>query len=166
MSQPATATLVDAARRLVETRARAAELKAALARRSEIFAAGNAWLMEDKRTADDAVTAAESDVRALATAQYASTGNKKPLPGIEIKVYDVLKYDAAQAFAWAQQKGMALVPECLDVRAFDAIAKATTLPFVSHVEDARVTLGKVIEVPDAPNATEIVALDEIFGGAN
>lgn len=158
-----TVTLIDAARRLVDVRAKAENASLLLHAKLAEFNERYAWLAEDKKTADAAVAEAEADVKALARAHFDATGEKKPVVGIEIKVYDVLKYDSAQAFAWAQNKGMALIPECLDVKAFEKIAKATALPFVTLGQDPRVQIGKVIEVP--PLSFADVNLDVLFGGA-
>jgi hypothetical protein len=49
-----------------------------------------------------------------------------------VKEKTELVYDPAQAFTWAREKQMALVPESLDRRAFEKIAKATPLEFVTE----------------------------------
>lgn len=165
MNQPATATLIDAARRLVEARTQAEQVRAALAYRSENFARENAWLVEDKRTADALVAAAEADVKSLARAHYDATEDKTPFKGVTIKEFDVLVYDPAQAFAWAQEKKMALVPESLDVKAFEKIAGVTPLSFVTKKKEPQVQIGKTIEVPAAMPETELAALDEMRGSA-
>jgi hypothetical protein len=78
-----------------------------------------------------AVFEAEAELRAVAQAAYEGTGNKKPFPGVAIQLRAKLEYDAVQALAWAQQTRMALSPEALDVKAFEKIASAADLPFVT-----------------------------------
>jgi len=159
-----TATLIDAARRLVEARAKAEEVgliyRAKLAEFNERFA----WLVEDKKGAEALVTAAEIDVRSLARAHYDATQQTKPITGVEIKLYKVYEYSPARAFEWARETKMALIPESLDVEAFKKIAAATNLPFVAVSMDPRVTLGKVIEIPDVPSSATLAELDALLGG--
>ena len=159
-----TATLIDAARRLVEARAKVEQ--ASLIYRAKVaeFTERYAWLAEDKKSAEALVAAAEADVRSLARAHYDATQDKTPMKGVTVKEFDVLVYDPKIAFAWAQEKKMALVPESLDVKAFEKIAGATPLPFVTKKKEPQVQIGKMIEVPDLPPATTDVELDEILGG--
>lgn len=91
--------------------------------------------------ASEAVAMSEDAARKLAEAIYATTQEKKPCDGVQVKVGTVYEYDAAQAFAWAQQTQMALIPESLDVKAFEKIAKATPLPFVTAREEGRAQIA-------------------------
>lgn len=154
-----TATLIDAARRLVEARASLSAAKAGLDARAAAFAEENVALMVEKRAADSAVAAAEADVKSLARAYYDATQDKTPMKGVTIKEFDVYTYDPAQAFAWAQEKKMALVPESLDVNAFEKIAAATPLPFVTKKKEPQVQIGKEIKLPE-PDLT----LEDVLGG--
>ena len=163
----ATRTLHDAASRLVEARDRAEVIRAALAERQAAFQAEFAWLFEDKKAAEVAVMQAEADVRTLARAHYDATRQTKPIPGIEVKLFKVLKYEAARAFEWARETKLALVPESLDTKAFEKIASVTDLPFVTREEDPRVQLGKTIDVPEdvaERSPEEVAALDAFLGG--
>ncbi len=100
-------------------------------------------LYRAKKDAEDALAAAEAALREAAVAEYVATGSKAPAPGVGIRVTKGLQYDAAQAFAWAKDTGMALV---LDKKAFEKIAPAANLPFVV-----------TIEVPSATIATDLDA---------
>jgi hypothetical protein len=93
-----------------------------------------------------AVEAEDSAIRGLAMVAYETTGSKAPAPGVTLVVTKTLRYDDADAFAWAKQTGMALQPESLDRKAFEKIAKAAPLPFVT-----------VEEVPAARIASDLTA---------
>ena len=163
----ATRTLNDAARRLIAARNDADDLRDEFARRHAKFNADNAALIENRKLAEADVAAAEADVRSLARAHYDATKQTKPIPGIEIKVFKVLRYEPTRAFEWARETKLALVPQSLDTKAFEKIASVTDLPFVTREEDPRVQLGKVIDVPtDVParSPEEVAALNEFLGG--
>lgn len=97
---------------------------------------------------------AERNVKALAEAAYRATGDVMPAPGITVKLVTKLRYSAAEAFAWARDTHMALIPEQLDVKAFEKIAKATTLPFVTTETEPKVTIAS-----DLDKALAVVAQD-------
>lgn len=90
-----------------------------------------------------AVQDAEAATRAMILQGYAADGNKKPADGAGVQVRTKLEYDAAEAFAKAKQMGVAIVPEQLDVKAFEKIAKASpeSFPFVKVLEDPSATLA-------------------------
>lgn len=113
--------------------------------------AENHLLYEEKARLATELEAAESQLRALAKEEYERTGEKKPTPGVEIKIGTSYEYKPEDALAWARQTKMALVPESLDVKAFAKIAAATPLPFVT-----------VVETPKAQIATD---LDKVLGAA-
>ena len=69
----------------------------------------------------------EADARALALRAYADTKTVKPTAGVEIKLFSVLDYDPAAALRWAKEHQVALVPEALDVKTFETIAKAAPI---------------------------------------
>jgi hypothetical protein len=93
-----------------------------------------------------AMEAEDSAIRGLAMVAYETTGNKQPAPGVSVAVVKKLRYDKAEAFAWAKQAGMAIQPEQLDVKAFEKIAAAAELPFV-----------EVEQVPSARIASDLTA---------
>ena len=99
-------------------------------------------LEADKR----AMEAEDSAIRGLAMVAYETTGNKAPCAGVSLVITKKLRYDDADAFAWAKQTGMALQPESLDRKAFEKIASAAPLPFV-----------QVEEVPAARIASDLTA---------
>jgi len=95
---------------------------------------------EDRRL-EAAIADAESQVKVLALDHYNRTSEKKPAAGVEIKVSELPQYSEAEAFAWAKTTRLALVPEALDRKAFEKIARATELPFVSTITVPKVFIA-------------------------
>lgn len=93
-----------------------------------------------KKAADDAEAAAR--VQALACYELDKT-NKAPALGAGIKVSRVYTYDAAKALEWARKSQMCLVPESLDVKAFEKVLKASpaSFDFVTSEDVPSATLG-------------------------
>ena len=96
----------------------------------------------------------DAKVRALALAAYTESKDTKPAPGISIGLSKkiALTYDTQRALAWARETNMALT---LDVKAFEEIAKAASLEFVTkaEVETQRVAIAndltKFYDLPPA-----------------
>jgi hypothetical protein len=82
--------------------------------------------------------AAEDHLRLAARAAYDATGDRKAEPGAEVKLFDMPRYDDAEALEWAKGSGMCLT---LDKKAFEKVAKATALPFVTIEQEPRVSLA-------------------------
>lgn len=96
------------------------------------FEAANAALFEQLKKSVETVNLAETRLKADALAQFRLDGNRKPAPGLEVKDFMVLDYLEEEAMAWGLKTGMAVK---LDKVAFEKIAKATPLDFVSfHYE--------------------------------
>jgi len=87
------------------------------------------------------IEATEGAVRGMALVTYEQSGEKKPVPGVEIVVGEELVYDEADAWKWAQVTGMCMTPAKLDVKSFAKIAKAAPLPFVEKVEKPSVRIA-------------------------
>ena len=83
-----------------------------------ITALGNARVGQDR---------AETALREAALGVYQQTGEKKPAPGVEVKLRTNLIYEEAAALVWASEHKIALA---LDKKAFEKVAKASPLPFV------------------------------------
>ncbi len=143
--------LAEQVRRVATLRAALRTNLDSLARRREDFERDNGILLGLIESVGAEVDAAETVVRTLALAQYDASGSLNPTPGVAVKLYETLHYEADAALAWAREKQMALVPESLNRKAFEKIAKATPLPFVS-----------VVTEPKAQIATD---LDKALGGA-
>lgn len=139
-------TLIEAVRELHAARAAAAVTKAAVDDSRKAWEAANAPLLATKKLQDEAVAAAETTVRALADAAYkANPADRKPAPGVEIKMFKTILYNAERALEWAKKAGMCLIPEQLDEKAFGKVAQATKLDFVSYGEEPKVQIATDLE---------------------
>ena len=147
---PDMGALAEQVRRVAALRRNVAALDAVLFERRRAFEDGVADLNAQKGAANAETNAAEQVVRALALAHYHATQDKAPTPGVSVKLYEELGYDDAEAFAWAKEKQMALVPESLipeslNRKAFEKIARATPLDFVNFIVEARVQIATDLE---------------------
>ena len=139
---------IRAALRIVaEVRGESAAATDALKFKRAQFAEENEALLDYEKLTREALTAAEENARALVLAYFTETENASttPSPGVQVKLYVVPKYELAVALAWATEKQMALIPAKLDVAAFEKIAKATPLSFVTMEMEPRVTLATKLD---------------------
>lgn len=83
--------------------------------------------------------AEEARLRQLALQEYEQTGSKTLAPGVGIRLTREGIYARETAVAWAKEKDVALL---LDVKAFEKIALATSLPFVQVQKVPSATLAK------------------------
>jgi len=78
------------------------------------------------------------NIQTAALKEYKETENKKPYPGIGIRVIPKLEYDEGNAMAWAKKHDLAL---CLDKRAFENLAKTQPFDFVKIKDNPKVTIS-------------------------
>ena len=91
------------------------------------------------------LTKTEAEIKELALNEYSETGEKQLKFGVGIRILKQLQYEEDEAFAWAKEHSMAL---SLDKRAFDKLARADKMDFVSINEIPQATLPFKIEVKD------------------
>ena len=142
-------------RALADARAEKATLDDQVKALKAAFDAEHADLFARQKAHGSAVDTLERDVRALAVASFSATGDKKPVPNVEIVMSSTLSYDEKAAFAWAQKTGMALVPQSLDTKAFENIAKATPLDFVTYQQTPSVRIATQINAAALVDATPV-----------
>jgi hypothetical protein len=113
------------------------------------FAAEHATAIANYKASKAATEEAEATAKALVLAHFAATGEKKPVPGVEVKerVTNLIT-DPAAALAWAQEKRMALIPESLDEKALLKIASVAPLPFVTKVTEPQAQLATTLVLED------------------
>lgn len=127
---------------LRDARKTAAQVAEELAAKRAAFDAENAVLLSTAKLADEAVRAAETSVRAVAAAEYEKTQEAKLCPGVTVKLFETLHYEPSAALAWAREHQMALIPESLDKKAFEKIAKAANGVGGSYIiVEPRVTIA-------------------------
>lgn len=134
--------LRDAVQRLALARAATAAVKVVYDDRFAQFKLEHAELIASLDMAKQAEAEADAEVRALAMAAHTASGDKAPAGGVTIKLFTRLRYDAARAFQWAKEKGMCLIPESLDVKAFEKVAGVTPIDFVTTEQEPQVQIAK------------------------
>jgi hypothetical protein len=147
------AQLAEQVRRVHRLRHSAGAYRTQYDERMAAFVRDNGDLVLALREEEARVEAAELALKSLALTHYKLTQEKKPTPGVEVKVYDVFTVtDEIAALAWAKKSDMCLVPEKVDTKAVLKIAAVTPLPFVKHDTE-----------PKASIATD---LEKVLGGAS
>ncbi len=122
-------TLRDELTRLAMLRVEAARVQAVGAvaleayRATPEYAAWNA-LVEQQGTIASEIGQAERRVHELTLDAFRETGDKAPAPGVAVKLYRRIRYDAAAALQWAKINMPILVREVLDAKAFERAASA------------------------------------------
>ena len=137
-----TDTLHAAVKTTANARTSLADFIAEMKRRRQVFDADNANLIEGIKDGQAAVSKAENELRALALVAYAADPtNRSPAPGVNVQLKKHLDYEPAAALAWAKETKMALLPESVDLKAFEKIAKVTALPFVVITDEPSIALA-------------------------
>lgn len=126
---------------LANLRNRAAQSREQLRLRYEEFNRANAGLIENVKEYVAAVDVAEVALRAVAQDEYNRTKEKKPAPGVEIKLFKEYAIDETAGLAWAKEKDLCLIPAKLDVAAIKKLATVQPLPFVVVSEVPKVTIA-------------------------
>lgn len=115
------------------------ELSAALSAIETEWRNANAELIEELSVIGQQADAKENELRAAVLAAYQSDPTSKTVaPGLSVRVTSKLVYNKDAALAWAKAHNLALA---LDVKAFEAIAKAQPLEFVNKKESVSAVLG-------------------------
>jgi hypothetical protein len=88
---------------------------------------------------------AENKLRELTLSAYqADPSNKKPAPGVGIRIVKIVKFDPKIALEWAMDKEACIM---LDVKAFEKAAIAGIFPYIPATisEEAQATIAKELE---------------------
>lgn len=133
--------LLERVIQLADLRDRAARSHALLQLRTEEFQRANAGLIENLKERSAAADAAEIALRAVAAEEYERTKERKPAPGIEIKLYKQYAINEVAGLAWAKEKDLCLIPASLDVAAIKKLATVQALSFVMVSEVPKVTIA-------------------------
>src|SRR3990167_3587102 len=90
----------------------------------------NRELLDKITELESSLVNSENTLRSQAVDEFKfgdNAGDKNPTPGLEIKLFQEIRYDPKEAFDWAKTHDLALA---LDVKAFEKIAKTSQLDFV------------------------------------
>ena len=84
---------------------------------------------------------AEEKLRAATLEAYQETGNKKPAPGVGVRIVKEMIFDEAEAIDWAVD---ASAKNCLKLNTsnFKKVAEGMGLPFAEIVECPQATIAK------------------------
>ena len=138
--------LPERLRDLASLRRRAAELKASLEARKAAFDTEHAALIAEAKSASEEVSVAEGAVKLLGLEMYHLDRSQKQLaPGVTVKEKSTLHYSLDDALAWARETKLALLPESVDVKSFEKIAKATAIDFVVTIIEPQVQLASDLD---------------------
>ena len=119
-----------------------AERKASVKQLREEWESKHSPILATVRNAEVRLGEHETELRQAVLRDYGVTGEKKPTPGVEVKIFETLAYEDADAFAWANEHGIAL---SLDKRVFEGIAKGAAgndMDFVTKGDEARVQIAQ------------------------
>lgn len=107
-------------------------------RQEQDFKDTHAALLTEQAEAIQSLNSQEQSLRGLAIAFGETTGERKPVPGVELITQTKLVYQDADALAWALHSGLAVQ---LNRKELERIAKATSLPFVTTTQSLAVRLA-------------------------
>ncbi|MBU1082666.1 MAG: hypothetical protein KKB59_19430 [Spirochaetes bacterium] len=119
------------------------ELNAVLSSKKKQFEEDNQEMIKQINNLNEVLDANKDILKVCAEAEYRTTGEKKLLGGIGIRVGISLIYDDGNALKWAMEHSLAL---SLDKKRFEQLAKTENIDFVEKLEKITVTFPKEIEV--------------------
>lgn len=145
-------TLSEAIAKLAEARRAHRQARHMLALAREAFEVDHAVEIANERELGERVANLDAIARELAINVYADTGDTAPAPGVSLSLATHATYNKNEALEWARTAlPSAVIPEQLDVKIFDKIARTGTLgfvrldtvPTVKIASDLDAALGKV-----------------------
>ena len=123
---------------VAELREKVREIKEQKAESFIAWEKANSELLESIESNTAALSGHEELLRQMVLETYSENGEKNPAPGVGIREYKKINYEPAVAFDWAVNHKMALK---LDVSAFEKIAKASPLEFVTITTVPQATIA-------------------------
>jgi hypothetical protein len=146
-------TLEDDLRKLADLRDEHFKLDAQLEMSRQAWLEENAELIMKRSALDDQIKAEEEFIRRDAVTEFTKTGNKKPAPGLQIKIVEKLEYPEEDAVKWATYNNalgvLKIAKSKFDKAMKGESAKGTAPAFltVTKVPQAQIAtdLRKVIE---------------------
>ena len=157
MTEQTDFTLREAAQRLAAARAAKATTGAKVTEANATFEATHAALLAEYAAAAEEAAQAESILRRLAVAIHETTGEKSLGYGISVAITEKLAYEPADAVEWAKRSGTLAVTETIDVKAFDKIARAADLPFVTKTQVPSIRIATDLEAALAAESAEVAS---------
>lgn len=137
--------LIDRVRDLSAKRSDALRVAAELKVRREAFDRENEALIRLAKEAAFIAHESETALRAVVLELYEKNGDRRPAPGVEVKLFKDYTINEEQGLEWAKQKDICLIPARLDVDAIKKLASVTPLPFVLVEELPKVQIATDLE---------------------
>ena len=128
-------------RAVAEARQKAQQAKATYQKLFDEWCGDNAEIIENVAETRGEVNVAEAMLRLMALDIYKETGNKKPAPGVAIRLIKYLDYDPELAIEWAVAAKITQFLK-LDKGTFERIALNMPLPFVEIREEPQATIAR------------------------
>lgn len=111
------AELEDQIRKVRDLRALHVSMKMGIDKKWAAYVKENEKLLTSEAACKKTLGEEESRLREFTLATYQETGNKKPAPGVGIRIVKVCEFDPTEAKKWAIEKGACLM---LDETAYKA----------------------------------------------
>jgi hypothetical protein len=137
--------IADQVRRVAELRRQRDEANTKIAKAREDFFQSIKHLTEEANKLGSECASAETMLKASALALYQKTKETRPTAGVQVKIFKTLDYDPEKADQWTRKMGLARIPDRLDVKAFEKIARATPIDFVEEKQEPRVQISIDLE---------------------
>lgn len=152
--------LIERVKELAALRERAADSAFRIKIVRECFEREHADLIASVRETAAIVAAAETALRAVALERYDITKERRPAPGVEIRLFKSYEIDESAGLEWAKEKSICLIPERLDVAAVKKMATVVPLPFVVVDEEPRVMIASDLGLVLAEYATDLTPREQ------
>ena len=121
-------------------------LKSVLTKKQNEFETENQALILSIGEYENSCNEVKEIIKVEAIEEYNSSGEKKLLGGIGIRVLTKLKYELDNAMDWAEKNMPAAIIQSIDKKAFEGFAKDKELNFVIKEEQISVTFPKEIKL--------------------
>jgi hypothetical protein len=137
-------------RRVAKLRRRQGEVDSKIKQARTAFLENIKPLTEEAEQLNSECVSAEAMLRESALARYEQTKETRPTAGVQVAVYKEPVYDPQKADEWSREHKIAriperVIPEQLDRKAFERIARLTSLDFVEWKEGPRVRIATDLE---------------------
>jgi hypothetical protein len=129
-------------RQLSNIRVQLASLQETLDKKKAEFEDTNSQLITTISDCKTFIVDTTDSIRKAAVAEFEASdkSNKKMYPGVTIQATKVFNYDPEKAMAWARDHKLCIIPESLDVKAFEAQCKSKNPPECVTIDDAYKTV--------------------------
>lgn len=150
--------LIDARAAVMLKRVALESAAVTLRRVTDEFNASNASLITMVANLKRDVSTAESDLKALAAAEYKRTGSTRPIDGVLIKIFSAPEFNEVEAQAWCRESlpGLFETVETWNREAFVQLIKASYPNIPGKlVDDPRPEISKTLKPIESDDGFEM-----------